>query len=43
MRDEIKYHVKVHPVEKVMLDEIISFYEKNEILDQKDIEVLRSI
>ena len=43
VRDEIKYHVKVHPVEKVMLDEIISFYEKNEILDQKDIEVLRSI
>lgn len=43
VRDEIKYHVKLHPVEKVMLDEIISFYEKNEILDQKDIEVLRSI
>lgn len=33
----------MHPVEKVMLDEIISFYEKNKILDQDDIEVLRSI
>lgn len=43
VRDEIKYHVKMHPVEKVMLDEIISFYEKNKILDQDDIEVLRSI
>ena len=43
VRDEIRYHVKMHPVEKVMLDEIISFYEKNKILDQDDIEVLRSI
>lgn len=33
----------MHPVEKVMLDEIILFYEKNEILDQDDIEALRSI
>lgn len=40
VRDEIRYHVKMHPVEKVMLDEIISFYEKNKILDQDDIEVL---
>ena len=43
VRDEIRYHVKMHPVEKVMLDEIISFYEKNKILDQDDIEVLRRI
>lgn len=43
VRDEIKYHVKMHPVEKVMLDETISFYEKNKILDQDDTEVLRSI
>lgn len=43
VRDEIKYHIKMHPVERVMLDEIILFYEKNEILDQDDIEVLRSI
>lgn len=43
VRDEIKYHVKMHSVEKVMLDEIISFYEKNKIFDQDDIEVLRSI
>lgn len=43
VRDEIRYHVKMHPVEKVMLDEIISFYEKSKILDQDDIEVLRSI
>lgn len=43
VRDEIKYHVKIHPIEKVMLDEIISFYEINRILDQDDIEVLRSI
>lgn len=43
VRDEIRYHVKMHHVEKVMLDEIISFYEKSKILDQDDIEVLRSI
>lgn len=41
--DEIKYHIKIHPIERIMLDEIISFYEKNRILDKDDIEILRSI
>lgn len=43
IRDEIKDHIKVHPVDRVMLDELIQFFSKNEIFDTDDIEELRFI
>ena len=43
IRDEIKEHMKVHPVDRVMLDELIQFFSKNEIFDTDDIEEMRFI
>lgn len=35
--------MKLHSVDKVMLDELILFYDKNDILDKDDIQILRNI
>lgn len=43
IKDTIKNHSVEHPVKKVMLDEIIQYYEENNLLDDEDIEYLRII
>jgi hypothetical protein len=43
VKDEIRLHSKPHPIERVMLDELILFFEKNEIFDKDDIDELRNI
>ncbi len=43
VKDEIKLHTKPHLIERVMLDELILFFEKNEIFDKDDIDELRNI
>lgn len=43
VKAEIKLHSKPHLIERVMLDELIMFYEKNAIFDRDDIEELRNI
>ena len=43
VKAEIKLHSKPHLVERVMLDELIMFYEKNRIFDKDDIVELRYI
>jgi hypothetical protein len=43
VKDEIKLHTKLHPIERVMFDELILFYEKNKIFDRDDIGKLRNI
>jgi len=43
IKEEIKKHTVEHPVQRVMLDEIIQFYESQELLDEYDIGDLREI
>lgn len=43
VKEEINSHTKPHQVEKIMLDEIISFYEKQSLVDEDDISLMRMI
>lgn len=43
IKDKIKEHTTSIPVDKIMLDELILFYQKNDILDTDDIDQLRYI
>lgn len=43
IKDNIKRHCVEHPVQRVMLDEIIQFYIAQELLDEDEIQYLRII
>lgn len=43
IKDEIKKHTKEHPIEKVMLDELIQFYNDQKIFDDDEIKQIRKI
>lgn len=43
VKKEIDLHIKPHALEKIMLDEVIAFYQKQNILDEDDIFILRII
>ncbi len=43
IKDTIKKHSKEHPVQRVMLDEIIQFYVAQELLDDEELQYLKGI
>lgn len=43
IKDNIKRHCVEHPVQRVMLDEIIQIYISQELLDEDEIQYLRII